>query len=65
MDLSRQPIVSRERIVKALRRSGMQEIADLAETTLPDPADAATVDQFCAVHGLSASTLMDRMGASP
>jgi hypothetical protein len=43
----------------------MHELADLAATTLPDPVDEKTLDQFCAAHGLSRSVLMDRMGASP
>jgi hypothetical protein len=57
--------LSREQIVKQLRQAGLHEIADAAETTLPDPVDSKTVSQFCAAHGVSVSTLMDRMGASP
>jgi len=56
---------SRQQIVKALRRAGMPEIAGLAETTLPDPVDRKSLDQFCAAHGVSRSSMMDRMGASP
>ena len=56
---------SRQHIVWVLRNAGMRELADLAETTLPDPVDEKTLDQFCAAHGISASSLMDRMGASP
>jgi hypothetical protein len=56
---------SRQHIVWVLRNAGMHELADLAETTLPDPVDEKTLDQFCAAHGLSRSVLMDRMGASP
>jgi hypothetical protein len=48
-----------------LRNAGMRELADLADTTLPDPVDNKTLDQFCAAHGISAAVLMDRMGASP
>jgi hypothetical protein len=57
--------LSRQQIVKALRHAGMREIADLAETTLPDPVDEKTVSQFCDAYGVSRSSLMDRMGASP
>jgi hypothetical protein len=48
-----------------LRNTGMRELANLAETTLPDPVDEKSLDQFCAAHGISRSVLMDRMGASP
>jgi hypothetical protein len=57
--------LSREQIVKRLRRAGMNDVADAAEATLPDPVDANTARRFCAAHGISISTLMDRMGASP
>jgi hypothetical protein len=56
---------SRQHVVWVLRNAGMRELADLADTTLPDPVDNKTLDQFCAAHGISASSLMDRMGASP
>lgn len=57
--------LSRQHVVRVLRNAGMRELADLAETTLPDPVDNKTLDQFCAAHGISGSSLMDRMGASP
>jgi hypothetical protein len=57
--------LSRQQIVKALRRAGLYETADAAEAALPDPVDAETLNQFCAEHRVSTSTLMDRMGASP
>ena len=56
---------SRPQIVEALRHAGMPKVADLAETTLPDPVDSKTMDQFCTAHGITKSSLMDRMGASP
>jgi hypothetical protein len=56
---------SRQHVVWVLHNAGMHELADLAATTLPDPVDEKTLDQFCAAHGLSRSVLMDRMGASP
>jgi hypothetical protein len=43
----------------------MHEVADLAESTLPDPVDDKALNQFCVTHGLSQASLMDRMGASP
>jgi hypothetical protein len=59
MDLSRQEIVDR------LRRAGMHEAADEAESTLPDPLPSEVAVEFCKAQGLSPSMLMDRMGASP
>jgi hypothetical protein len=56
---------SRQFVVETLRRAGMREIADLAENTLPDPVDDKTLEQFSTAQGLSRSSLMDRMGASP
>lgn len=56
---------SRQHVVHVLRNAGMRELADLAETTLPDPVDSKSLDQFCDAHGISGSSLMDRMGASP
>jgi hypothetical protein len=55
---------SRPQIVEALRHAGMPKVADLAET-LPDPVDSKTLDQFCTANGITTSSLMDRMGASP
>ena len=43
----------------------MPIVADLAETTLPDPVDSKILEQFCNAQGVSRSVLMDRMGASP
>jgi hypothetical protein len=57
--------LSRQHVVQVLRNAGMRELADLAETTLPDPVDSKTLDEFCDAHGISRSSLMDRMGASP
>ena len=57
--------LSRQQIVKQLRRAGLNEIAGTAETELPDPVPAKVAEQFCAAEGLSTSMLMDRMGGSP
>lgn len=57
--------LSRQQIVKAFRHAGMLELADLAETTLPDPVDDKSLSQFCTAYNVSRSSLMDRMGASP
>jgi hypothetical protein len=56
---------SLQHIVSVLRRTGLAEVADEAERTLPDPVDSAAVEQFCAAHGLTKDSLMNRMGGSP
>ena len=56
---------SRQQIVKMLRRAGLNEIADTAEATLPDPVDERNLNQFCTAQGVSLSMLTDLMGASP
>jgi hypothetical protein len=56
---------SRQHIVDLLRRTGMPEAAAEAQRTLPDPVEQEELDQFCRVHGLSAQSLMDRLGGSP
>jgi len=43
----------------------MTEVAAEARRTLPDPVEQAELDQFCRIHGLSAQSLMDRLGGSP
>jgi hypothetical protein len=57
--------LSRQQIITVLRRAGLNELADTAEATLPDPVDPRTLNQFCMAHGLTTSTLTDRMGGSP
>ena len=57
--------LSRQEIVKELRRAGLADVASAAETSLPDLVDTKVLDQFCAVYGLSRESLIDRMGGSP
>ena len=57
--------LSRRHIVETLRRAGLKELADTAEATLPDVVDDKTANQFLTAHGVSMSTLTDRMGGSP
>jgi hypothetical protein len=57
--------LSREEIVKELRRAGLADVASAAQTSLPDPVDTKVLDQFCAAYGLSRASLIDRMGGSP
>jgi len=56
---------SLQHLVNVLRRTGLTKVADEAEHNLPDPVDSETIDQFCAAHGLTKESLMNRMGSSP
>jgi hypothetical protein len=56
---------SRQKLVDLLRRAGMPDLADEAQETLPDPVDDTLMAKFCAAHGLSQESLIDRMGGSP
>jgi hypothetical protein len=55
--------LSRQEIVKELRRAGLADVSSAAETSLPDLVDAKVLDQFCAVYGLSRESLIDCMGS--
>jgi len=58
--------VSRQAIVEVLRRAGLNEAADAAVVTLPDPVDEKDAERFCTEHGLSSmGFLTDIMGGSP
>jgi hypothetical protein len=55
----------RQEIIQVLRQAGLAEVAAVAQTSLPDPVNSEVLDRFCADHGLSTQTLIDRMGGSP
>jgi len=57
--------LTKHQFVKLLRRAGYPDVAQAAARALPDPPTIADLDQFCTLHGLSRSSLMDRMGGSP
>jgi hypothetical protein len=57
--------LSRQQIIQMLRRAGLADVAAAAQKSLPDPVDSKALNHFCATHGLSKESLMDRMGGSP
>jgi hypothetical protein len=57
--------LSRREIARLLRRAGLEDAAADALATLPDRPDVKDGEKFCAAHGLSAESVMDRMGGSP
>ncbi len=56
---------SLQHVVGVLRRSGLSQLADEAQRTLPDPVDREELEHFGAIHGLSPESLTERMGGSP
>jgi hypothetical protein len=57
--------LSRQEIVKELRKAGLADVASAAQKSLPDRVDTKVLDEFCAAYGLSRESLIDRMGGSP
>ena len=56
---------SLQHVVGILRRTGLPQLADEAQRTLPDPVDRKELEHFAATHGLSVESLTERMGGSP
>jgi hypothetical protein len=57
--------LSRQQIVRILRRARLEDDAADALATLPDQVPTEQGEEFCIAHGLSTGSLMDRMGSSP
>ena len=57
--------LARQQFATMLRQAGLEDAAANALATLPDSVHARDVEQFCAAHGLSVESLVDRMGGSP
>jgi hypothetical protein len=56
---------SRQEIVKALHRAGMDDIAAAALTALPEHVDDEAAAKFCVAHHLTLGFVTDLMGGSP
>ncbi len=56
---------SRQWVVDTLRRLGFTQAADDALRDLPDEVDREQLREFGDLHGISGSSLADRMGGSP
>lgn len=57
--------LSLPQFIRALRRAGLPDVASAAIQTLPDPVGSKALDRFCAEHGLTMESLVERMGGSP
>jgi len=56
--------LSCQQFARMLRQAGLEDAAANALATLPDSVHAKDVEQFCAAHGLSVESLVNRMGGS-
>jgi hypothetical protein len=56
---------SRQGVVDALHRAGMDDAAADALQTLSDPVDSADIVPFCERHDMSKEEMMEMMGSSP
>jgi hypothetical protein len=57
--------LSLPQFIRTLRRAGLPDVASAAIQTLPNPVDSKMLDRFCAEHGLTRESLVERMGGSP
>ena len=56
---------SRQGVVNALRRAGMDDAAADAQQALPDTVDSADIVPLCERHGVSKEEMMELLGSSP
>lgn len=57
--------ISRQKVIDALRRTGVAQAADDAARMLADPVDVDRLAKFCEPYGISENELISRMGGSP
>lgn len=55
----------RDHIVKALRKAGLFQIADLATQELTDPVELSQLDAFLEPYQITRGTVEDLLGGSP
>jgi hypothetical protein len=57
--------VTREYVVDVLRRAGLWEVADEAESSLPEAIDLDQVADWALQRGITRDTLVSLLGGSP
>jgi hypothetical protein len=57
--------VSRDHVVHVLRRAGLREVADEAESELPVTLDFEEAMNWCARHGVTYDEVVSQLGGSP
>jgi hypothetical protein len=56
---------TRAHVTKVLRQAGYGDLADLAESSLPDPVELDRVAAFLQPHGVTHDELISQLGGSP
>ena len=56
---------TRQNIVDALRRAGLEQEAEQAESSLPESGEFDEMVKRCEAHGISRGMLVDLLGGSP
>ena len=57
--------ITRDHVAKILRRAGYGDLAELAESSLPDPVELDHLAAFVQPHGVTRDELISRLGGSP
>jgi hypothetical protein len=58
-------LCTKREIVRMLRNTGLEDVADEAELSLPDEVDLERAAEFGLRHGITRDELISRMGGSP
>jgi hypothetical protein len=58
-------LIPKQEIVEMLRRTGLPEVADEADRSLPDPVELERAQEFGARYGIKRDELISRIGGSP
>ena len=56
--------LTRHEVTRILRQAGYGEVAELAESSLPDPVELDRVAEFLEHHGVFHDDLISRFGGS-
>ena len=57
--------VTREHVVGVLRRAGLREVAEEADSSLPETIDLDEVADWALQRGITRDTLVSLLGGSP
>lgn len=57
--------MTKDEVVRVLRKAGLPHVAEEAERSLPDEVDLERLLEFGARHGITRDELLSRMGAGP
>jgi hypothetical protein len=58
-------LISKQELLRVLRRAGLAEVAEEADRALPDPVELERAAEFGMRYGVTRDELISRMGGSP